>query len=202
LPPILLVFLASGSITGGAAGREDFESSSSKAGQPWSASADSNDLGSSATFAVEDAGKIGKAAHFTGDVAPWPWASLSTSVAAGAKGDLSGIAAVRFWVKGDGKKYRPALAREAVTDYANFAKSFQTPKDWTQIEIAFAALRQAAWGRKVERTWIDVKSLELAPLDAEQDFDIRIDNVELVLAKGGSPPFGENAHREFRPSRT
>ncbi|HXK16660.1 MAG TPA: CIA30 family protein, partial [Polyangiaceae bacterium] len=148
LSPILLVILASACITaprdpsdsasnggsealssGKALLLDDFESGSTKAGQPWSASADQNNLGSAATFAVEDGGKVGKAAHFTGklgkNVAPWPWASLSTGVAMGSKGDLSGVAAVRFWVKGDGKKYRLALAREAVTDYANFAKSFQ-----------------------------------------------------------------------------
>jgi hypothetical protein len=170
LSPILLVFSATACITAARPADEadgassstissgqtllldDFESSSSRAGQPWSASADSNNLGSIATFAVEDGGKVGKAAHFTGklgrNVAPWPWASLSTGVATGAKGDLSGIAAVRFWVKGDGKKYRLALAREAVTDYANFAKSFQAPKEWTQIEIPLAALRQADGARR------------------------------------------------------
>jgi len=37
---------------------------STKAGQPWSASADQNNLGSAAAFAVEDGGKVGKAAHF------------------------------------------------------------------------------------------------------------------------------------------
>ena len=214
--PILLMFLAQGCITAarpageggdasssdGVSGGEtllldDFESSSSKAGQPWSASADSNNLGSAAAFVVEDGGKSGKGVHFTGklgrNVAPWPWASLSTGVAMGSKGDLSGVKAVRFWVKGDGKKYRLALAREAVTDYANFAKSFQAPTEWTQMEIPLSALRQADWGKKVDRAWTDVKSLEFAPLDAEQDFDIRIDNVELVLEPGKSPPFGENA---------
>ncbi|MDF3070440.1 MAG: hypothetical protein K0R38_6041 [Polyangiaceae bacterium] len=213
--PIILVILASGCITaqrsagdasdassaGVSSGQalllDDFESGSSKAGQPWSASADSNNLGSTAQFEVDDQGKSGKGAHFTGklgrNVAPWPWASLSTGVAMGSKGDLSGVTAVRFWVKGDGKKYRLALAREAVTDYANFAKSFQAPKEWTQMEIPLSALRQADWGKKVDRTWTDVKSLEFAPLDAEQEYDLRIDNVELVLAQGGSPPFGENA---------
>jgi Complex I intermediate-associated protein 30 (CIA30)/Carbohydrate binding domain (family 11) len=187
----------SGAASGEALLLDDFESSSSKAGQPWSASADQNNLGSAATFAVEDGGKIGKAAHFTGklgrNVAPWPWASLSTGVAMGSKGDLSGVAAVRFWVKGDGKKYRLALSREAVTDFANFAKTFQAPSEWTQMEIPLDALRQAAWGKQIDRAWKDVKALEFAPLDAEQDFDLRIDNVELVLAAGGSPPFGENA---------
>lgn len=214
--PFLLVFLASACITGQQSPEDasssgsgsgissgqailldDFESSSTKAGQPWSASADSNNLGSTAQFEVDDSGKSGKGAHFTGklgrNVAPWPWASLSTGVAMGSKGDLTGVHAVRFWVKGDGKKYRLALAREAVTDYANFAKSFQAPKEWTQIEIPLSALRQADWGKKVDRAWTDVKSLEFAPLDAEQDYDIHIDNVELVLAEGGNPPFGEGA---------
>jgi len=215
LSPILLVFFASACITApraagdadaasssGVSGGEtllldDFESGTTKAGQPWSASADSNNLGSTAEYAVDDAGKVGKGAHFTGklgrNVAPWPWASLSTGVAMGSKGDLSGVKAVRFWVKGDGKKYRLALAREAVTDYANFAKSFQAPKEWTQIEIPLDALRQADWGKKVDRAWNDVKSLEFAPLDAEQDYDLHIDNVELVLKPGQAPPFGENA---------
>jgi hypothetical protein len=176
---------------------DDFEGGSTKVGQPWTASADQNNLGTTASYAVEDGGKVGKAAHLTGklgrNVAPWPWASLSTGVAMGAKGDLSGVTAVRFWVKGDGKKYRLALTREAVTDYANYNKAFQAPKEWTQMEIPLQALRQADWGKPVDRAWNDVKAIEFAPLDTEQDYDFWVDNVEFVLAKGGSPPFGENA---------
>ena len=119
--------------------------------------------------------------------------------AADVKGDLSGVKAVRFSVKGDGKKYRLALVREAVTDYANFAKEFNAPSDWTQMEIPLSALNQADWGQKVDRKWNDVRALEFAALTAESSFDIRIDNVELVLEAGKSPPFGENAKAPDEP---
>ena len=176
---------------------DDFESGTTTAGQPWSASADQNNLGSEATFAVVDGGKVGKAAHFTGkvgrNVKPWPWVSLSTGIASGAKGDMSGVKAVRFWVKGDGKKYRLALMREAVTDYANFHKEFDAPTEWTQMEIPLSSLSQASWGVPVAKAWNDVRALEFAALTAESTFDIRIDNVELVIEPGKAPPFGENA---------
>ncbi len=221
LCPALLAFLASACITaarpadeasqetssstsgGEALLLDDFESDITKAGQPWAASADTNNLGSEAQFAVEDGGKAGKGAHFTGklgrNVAPWPWASLSTGVASGAKGDMSGVKAVRFWIKGDGKKYRLAISREAVTDYANFAKSFDAPTEWTQMEIKLSELRQADWGKKIDRAWNDVKALEFAPLTADSAFDVRIDNVELVLEPGKAPPFGENARTIDEP---
>src|SRR6188508_1088869 len=74
LCPFLLMFVASACITaarpagdggegdtgnsavsgGEALLLDDFESGSNKAGQPWSASADQNNLGSAATFVVED----------------------------------------------------------------------------------------------------------------------------------------------------
>jgi hypothetical protein len=188
---------ASGPSGGEALLLDDFEASISKAGYPWSASADQNNLGSEASVAVEDGGKLGKAAHFTGklgrNVKPWPWVSLSTGVAAGPKADLSGVKAVRFWVKGDGKKYRLAVVREAVTDYANFAKSFDAPSEWTQMEIPLSALSQADWGQKVAPGWTDVRALEFAALTAESSFDLRIDDVELVMEPGKAPPFGENA---------
>jgi hypothetical protein len=182
---------------------DDFESDITKAGQPWAASADNNNLGSEAAMVVEDGGKDGKGVHFTGklgrNVAPWPWASLSTGVSSGPKGDMSGVKAVRFWIKGDGKKYRLALSREAVTDYANFAKSFDAPTEWTQMEIPLAELRQADWGKKIDRAWTDVKALEFAPLTADSAFDVRIDNVELVLESGKAPPFGEKARAIDEP---
>jgi hypothetical protein len=216
LSPVAFLLLASGCITaakpaddsGGSSSvsnggpgetllLDDFESGTTKAGQPWSASADQNNLGSEATFAVEDGGKVGKAAHFKGkvgrNVKPWPWVSLSTGVAAAGKGDMSGVRAVRFWVKGDGKQYRLALMREAVTDYANFHKTFNAPTEWTQMEIPLAAMSQASWGVPVPKAWNDVRALEFAALTAEADFDIRIDNVELVIEPGKAPPFGENA---------
>lgn len=219
--PLCLVLLASACITAprpaeepessgspGVSGGEtllldDFESGITKAGQPWTASADQNDLGSEAAYAVVDGGKDGKAAHFTGklgrNVKPWPWVSLSTGVAAGAKGDLSGVKAVRFWVKGDGKKYRLAIMREAVTDYANFAKAFDAPTEWTQMEIPLSALQQADWGQKIERRWDDVRAIEFAALTAEASFDLHIDNVEFVLEPGKAPPFGANAKSSDEP---
>lgn len=182
---------------------DDFEEGITKAGQPWTAGADSNNLGSEANYAAEDGGKSGKAAHFKGkvgrNVAPWPWAALTTGVGSGAKADLSGVTAVRFWIKGDGKKYRLALSREAVTDYANFAKEFDAPTEWTQMEIKLADLRQASWGKPVERAWTDVKVLEFGAMTADSPFDLYIDNVELVLAAGKSPPFGANAKSVDEP---
>jgi hypothetical protein len=214
ISPLLLVLLAPACITAARPADEaesgsaslsggetllldDFEEGITKAGQPWTAGADQNNLGSEANYANEDGGKQGKAGHFKGkvgrNVAPWPWASITTGVGTGAKADLSGVTAVRFWIKGDGKKYRLALAREAVTDYANYAKEFDAPAEWTQMEIKLSELRQASWGKPVDRAWNDVKFLEFGAMTADSPFDVWIDNVELVVDKSKAPPFGANA---------
>jgi hypothetical protein len=92
-------------------------------------------------------------------------------------------------VKGDGKKYRIGLNRAAITDYANFAASFNPTTDWSQIEIPLESMKQADWGKQVPRAWTDVKAIDIQPLDAEKDYDIWIDDVELVLDPSKPSPF-------------
>lgn len=181
---------------------DDFESTTTKAGQPWSASADQHGK-SQAKLELEDGGKSGKALHFSGqlgpNVEPWPWVSLSTGVGVGAKADLSSVTAIRFWVKGDGKKYQVRLPREAVTDYAQFAKDFVAPSEWTQIEVPLASMSQPSWGAPLKKEWKDVKFLEFNSQAFGSSFDLHLDNVELVVADGMSPPFGENAKLPDEP---
>jgi hypothetical protein len=174
---------------------DDFEAGTSKAGQPWAASADQT--GSEAKMEVVDGGKVGKAVKFSGKLGknqkPWPWVSLSTGVSMTGKADLSGVTAVRFWVKGDGKKYRLRLPRESVTDFAQFAKEFTAPTEWTQIEIPLSQLSQPSWGVPLKKEWKDVKFLEFDSMAFESTFEIQFDNVELLVEPGKAPPFGENA---------
>ena len=115
-------------------------------------------------FELKDGGAdgSGKAGHFAGYLgksagAPYPWVSLSVGFNPGASPtDISAVKAIRFMVKGDGKRYRIALPRTAVTDYANFRTEFDTSKEWKQVEIPLSKLAQPSWGKQVEVSWADV----------------------------------------------
>ena len=173
---------------------DNFESAGAANGATWFASADQNNLGSTAEYKVESGGATGAAGHFFGklgkNAAPWPWASLSIGLKPdNSITDLSAVRAIRMRVKGDGKKYRIGLNRAAVTDYANFAASFSPSAEWTQIDIPLDSMKQADWGKQVPRAWTDVKAIDIQPLDAEKDYDIWIDDIELVLDPSKPSPF-------------
>jgi len=175
---------------------DKFDGSVALNGAAWWAGADSNNLGSSATYKLETdvPGADGSVGHLSGhlghNIAPWPWASMTL----GAKGDNSptdfgAVRAIRFRVKGNGGRYRLALKREVVKDYANFASEFSAPKEWTEITVKMSALRQATWGVPVNHSFNDVTGIDIAALDADKDFDLYIDNLEVVLDPKKPNPF-------------
>ncbi len=179
---------------------DNFENAIAANGVGWWASADQNNLGSTAEFKQESDVEGGKGAvgHFTGHLGHsqgkiYSWASLGLQAKADGSGaDFSAVKMVRFKVKGDGGKYRFDLPREAVKDYGNFATSFKAPAGkWTTIEIRMDSLRQPDWAQQLPRTWNDVKTIEIAPLDEGTDFNLYVDDVELVLAPHKRNPFEE-----------
>lgn len=176
---------------------DNFESGSPKGGAVWSAEADSNNLGSKANFELKDGGAdgSGKAGYFFGHLgknpqAPYPWVALSVGFNPGSSPtDVSAVKAVRFMVKGDGKRYRFTLSRAAVTDYANFRYEFDVGKDWKQVEIPLSKLSQPSWGKQIPVEWTDVRQIQLAPVTEGADFELYIDDFELVLDPSKPSPF-------------
>src|SRR6185436_15886579 len=175
---------------------DDFESDAAKTGAAWAASADQSNLGSQARFEMKNGGAEGKgragyfAGHLGRNVAPWPWASLSVDMKADqSPTDISSVKAIRFWVKGDGKKYQVRLPRNAVKDFANFGASFDAPSQWTKVEIPLDTLKQPDWGQQLPKTWADVRALEFQPTVTDSDFELFIDNIEFVIDPNKPSPF-------------
>ena len=168
----------------------DFEGELTHAlGGGWSASFDKNGLGT--VFNPDppvwsDGGKNGKRAwhswgHYGKSRAPWPFAAL---VASFAVSDFAPVASLRFWAKGDGKRYGLAIQRSAVHDYAFPLALFTAPREWTQIELKTSDFKQPDWGQKIAGPFTDAIGLAFAPGPQfdDEDFELWIDDVELVKA--------------------
>jgi Complex I intermediate-associated protein 30 (CIA30) len=175
---------------------ESFDGTGPKLGTDWQTYLDEHKLGTKVNpFAiVKDGSPKGSKGHghFSGHMGkskdPYPWAVLDLSFGDEAK-DLSAYTHVHFWAKGDGKKYRVRLGREAVKDYCDFEYTFVAPKEWTRINAPLAEFTQPKWGKQIARGFKDVNKigfLALAPGD-DEDFDLRFTDVEFVVkapAKG------------------
>jgi len=154
-------------------------------GGVWSASFDKNGLGT--VFhpdppACSDGGKNGRAwhsyGHFGKSRAPWPYAAL---VASFPVTDFEPVTSVRFWAKGDGKRYGVALQRSSVHDYAFPIALFDAPAEWTQVELPLSAFKQPDWGQKRSGPFTDAIGLSFTPGPQfdDEDFDLWVDEVEL-----------------------
>jgi hypothetical protein len=176
---------------------DNFENTVAANNVGWWASADQNNLGSTATFTIEPAvdGTTGAAGHLTGHLGrssgkTYSWASLGLATKPdNSPANFSGVKMIRFRVKGDGGKYRLALPRDAVKDYGNFAAPFAAPKTWTTVEIRMDSLAQPSWAQQLPHVFTDVKSIEIAPLDEGNDFNLYVDDVELVISPNKPNPF-------------
>ncbi|HEY4103579.1 MAG TPA: glycoside hydrolase family 18 protein [Polyangiaceae bacterium] len=167
----------------------DFEASDLRhaLGGTWSASFDKNDLGT--VFNPEPtawaSGGHGSAralhtfGHFGKSRAPWPFAAL---IADFEPTDFTSVRAVRFWAKGNAKDYALAVHRAAIHDYAFPLATFRANTDWSLVEIPLTELKQPNWGQKLEVSWTDVNALALQPGPAfdDEDFDLWVDDLELV----------------------
>src|SRR5207237_265779 len=138
---------------------EKFDGTGPKLGSSWETYHDDNNLGTKVNpFVIEKEGNPKGAkghGHFSGHMGkskdPWPWAVLDLAFNDDGPKDLSGYTALRFWVKGDGKKYRVRLGRVAVEDYCDFEYTFIAPKEWTLITAPLEQFTQPKWGKQVPR---------------------------------------------------
>jgi chitinase len=158
-------------------------------GGGFSASFDKNGLGT--VFNPDppvwsEGGKNGQRAwhtwgHYGKSRAPWPYAAL---IASFAPTDFQPVEAIRFWVKGNGKRYALALQRSSVHDYAFPVATFDAPSDWTQVVLKTSELKQPDWGQKVSGPFSDATGLSFGPSAQFNDeaFELWIDDVELLKA--------------------
>jgi hypothetical protein len=192
LPLLLLFFVA----LPGMAGEEkvllvdNFDGSGPRLGTSWETYLDDNNLGTKVkpfVIVKEGSPKSAKGhGHFSGHMgkskAPWPWAVLDLAFNDDGPKDLSGYQSLRFYARGDGKKYRVRLGRTAVVDYCDYEYTFVAPKEWTRIVAPLNEFAQPKWGKQVPRGFKDVTKigfLALAPGD-DEDFDLRFTQVEFV----------------------
>lgn len=130
-----------------------------------------------------EGGKNGRAWHSWGHYgksrAPWPYAAL---VASFPVTDFEPVQSVRFWTKGNGKRYGIALQRSSVHDYAFPISMFDAPAEWTQVELPIDTFKQPSWGQQIAGPFTDAIGLSFTPGPQfnDEDFDLWIDEVELV----------------------
>ena len=156
-------------------------------GGSWSASFDKNSLGTlfNPQPLVWGAGghtsehALHMWGHFGKSRAPWPFAAL---VADFEPTDFSPARSIRFWAKGNGKKYAAAIHRSAVHDYAFPSAPFATTAAWVLVELPLSDFRQPGWGQKVDAAWTDVNAIAFQPGAAfdDEDFDLWVDALEIV----------------------
>ena len=153
----------------------------------WSASFDKNSLGTVfnpeptawGNAGHESAHALHMWGHFGKSRAPWPFAAL---VADFEPTDFSPVRAIRFWAKGNGKKYSAALHRLAVHDYAFPIAIFPATATWAAVELPLGDFKQPNWGQKLDASWVDVNAIAFQPAPEfdDEDFDLWIDDLELV----------------------
>jgi len=172
---------------------DDFEKASKNnlLGGLWQVEIDKNKVGTTMTnmakFIVPGGANGSKysgeiTGHFGKMVAPWPFASINTSLdSSGGPVDLSQFSAVEFMAKGDGKSYVFLVYVSQVKDFAHFRMSFVAPKVWTKIHVDLKKLVQPDWGVKVKADYHSVLELLFAPLTLnDESYDLAIDDVTLV----------------------
>jgi hypothetical protein len=155
-------------------------------GGAWSASFDKNGLGT--VFNPDppvwsEGGKSGRAWHAWGhygkSVAPWPYAAL---IASFPISDFEPVGSIRFWARGNGKRYALALQRSSIHDYAFPVATFAAPPEWTLVELEMSQLKQPDWGQKVPGPYSDATGLSFGPAAQfnDEDYYLWIDEVELL----------------------
>lgn len=169
---------------------EPFDGNGPKLGTSWESYIDDNKLGTKINpFAlVKDGSPKGSKGHghFSGHMgkhkAPYSWAVLDLAFNDDGPKDVSAYKFLRFQAKGDGKKYRVRLGRQAVEDYCDFEYTFIAPKEWTVISAPLAEFAQPSWGKQVAKGFKDVTKvgfLALAPGD-DEDFTLRFTDIEFI----------------------
>ncbi len=176
---------------------DSFDSDAPKIGRSWETYKDDNNLGTKVNpFDILKEGNpkgFKGHGHFSGHVGknkdPWPWAALDLAFQDDGPKDMSRFKAVRFWARGDGKKYRVRIGRVAIEDYCYPEATFLAPIEWTLVTLPLSEFKQPKWGKQVPAGFKDVNMIGFMALTPgnDEDFDLRFTGVELIAdlpAKG------------------
>lgn len=119
--------------------------------------------------------------HFGKNIAPWPFASIYTSLDAKGPADISSFKAIEFMTRGNGKNYDLLVYLSQVADFAHYRHSFKAPTDWTKVRLELKDFKQPDWGVKVPRDYRSVKEILFAPSGMnDEDFDLSLDDITFV----------------------
>ncbi len=173
---------------------DTFELEASGTGSSWGADHEKTTAGTTASAERIKGGAVTKqtALRFWGHVGkpgqPWPWANLALNLRPNYDPvDVTAIKAVRFWVKGDGRKYRLSLTRDEVKDFAYHGFEFTASDEWTFVEVPIESMTQPTWGKAVPAVFKDSRQISFAPTVTDSDFDLMVDDIEFVV--DGKRPF-------------
>ncbi len=175
---------------------DTFELEASGTGSTWSAAHEAASAGTTASAERVKGGAVTQqtSLRFWGHVGkpgqPWPWANINMNLRPNYDPvDITAVRAVRFWVKGDGKKYRMSLTRDEVKDFAYHGFEFTAPDQWTFIEVPIESLTQPTWGKAVPGVFKDSRQIHFAPLVTDGDFEMDLDDVEFVVDTARAFPY-------------
>lgn len=120
------------------------------------------DTGSTIALATVP-GRTNKALQITYDLGEGGWVQLYQSASSYNRGDLSEMAGLTFYYRGDGNANTLEVKFED-TDGTNFGRLLQgqsAAADWTRIEVQFTELTYL-WGGDVNMDWEQVKNISFA----------------------------------------
>lgn len=187
-PTPLSPLVQPGSVDGPVFILDNFEREGAGNGEDWSTFADKGGLGTtSALRRVPGGAKTrGRALQFSGYLgsakAPYAWSVMTLNWSAGRKPtDVTAIKGIRFWVKGDGNRYKLLITKAASRDHADFQYVFDAPREWTAIEVPIDLMAQPTWGEWMERRFDDALSIDFQPQTTDSQYNVFIDDVELIL---------------------
>jgi hypothetical protein len=97
--------------------------------------------------------------------------------------DLSAHRGLRFWCRGDGKRYMLRFQLSQVRDFNVHHFVFTPGKEWRLVDVPFSALVQFPWGKPVPWTAREVSSLLItnysAPGEEFGRFELQVDDITL-----------------------
>jgi hypothetical protein len=103
----------------------------------------------------------------------------------GSPKDMSKVTGVRFYARGDGRKYRLLVSRENVKDGNHFAYEFTAPTEWKLFQVSFSKLAQSPYfGEQIPWSATNITGLgflAFAESGTTAEGRLEIDNVSFYV---------------------
>ena len=105
----------------------------------------------------------------------------------GSPKDMSKVTGVRFYARGDGRKYRLLVSRQNVKDGNHFAYEFTAPTEWKLFQVSFSKLTQSPYfGEQVPWSATNITGvgfLAFAEPGTTAESRLEVDNVSFYIDK-------------------